>query len=447
MFLRVKAGLHARLVQKNHSGTSFAGTAAISNSRTPPDQVRLLDTLQELFALPALDLTEALMAAAQSIVKVMGCDKVDAFVLDQRKQTLRAIGTSDTPMGRLQRALGLDALALANGGRVVEVFKSGVSFIEGHAERDPNELRGIVAELGVRSTVAAAFDVEGVRRGVLSAVSAQPDFFQASDLQFLEVVAHWLSALIHRAELAERARKSESDQVRRAAADEIIAVLAHDLRNHLQPLLYRLQLFRLRLSEGKPAKIEEMDKAVRSVQRLSQLTTDLLDLKRLDQGLFSLELVPVDLAAIAQETAATLATSEVPVRATGRDKLVVVADADRVRQALENLVANAVKYSPPRKAVEIQVRAGDGKDKGYALLEVIDEGRGIAPEMLPKLFDRFSSSSDSPGLGLGLYLAHRIARAHEGDLIAESTPGSPTRFRLKLPFSTSPESERPSDLA
>lgn len=409
------------------------------SATNPPNEGRLLHTLQELLKLPTLGLSDALTAASQCIADALECDKVDAFLLDEAKQTLRAVGTSQTPMGELQHALGLDALALANGGRIAEVFTTGRSRLDGRVEQDPEELRGYVTGLGVRSSLAVPFDVDGVRRGVLSAVSAESEFFQLGDLMFLEAVASWVGIITQQAERVEQARRTEAERARRAGADEIITVLAHDLRNHLHPLLGRLQLLRLHAEAGRVVEVRELETSVRSVQRLSRLTNDLLDLKRLDEGLFHLNLAAVDLTVIAKETAAGLATAAVPIQVSGADTLVVIADADRVRQALENLLSNAVKYSPAGKFVRVSVKA-ENESRALAVLEVIDDGPGISPELLPRLFERYASSPDSPGLGLGLYLAHRIARAHGGDLTVHVTSGAGTCFRLELPVSV-PESE------
>ncbi|HWA71000.1 MAG TPA: GAF domain-containing sensor histidine kinase [Polyangiaceae bacterium] len=415
---------------------SFAPQPRIETDATPQNHVRLLRTLQELMALPTMEPADALNAAAQRIAEALACEKVDAFLLDESKQTLVAVGTSDTPLGRRQKALGLDLLPLANGGRVVEVFKSGASYLDGDVERDPNELPGIIVELGVRSSLSAVLDVNGVRRGVLCAVSTKRDAFQPVDLSFLEAAARWIGMLTHRAELAVQARSAELEQGRRAGADEVITVLAHDVRNHLHPLLARLQLMRMHVEGGEAVSLGEIDKATRSVQRLARLSEDLLDLRRLDEGLFSMNLDTVDIVALSRETAASLATASVPVRVTGPDQIVLIGDADRLRQAIENLVSNAIKYSPPGKPVQVHLRARSvGEGDQDVLVEVIDEGPGIAPKMQPVLFERFVSDAKSRGLGLGLYLARRIAREHEGDVTVESTLGAGSKFRLELPLS------------
>ena len=199
------------------------------------------------------------------------------------------------------------------------------------------------------------------------------------------------------------------------------------------PLLSRLQLLRLHAAAGRAVEVSELETAVRSVQRLSRLTTDLLDVKRLDEGLLNLNLVAVDLTILSKEAAAGLATASVSIEVSGAESLVVIADADRVRQVVENLLANAVKYSPAGKAVRVSISAEH--DAGaFAVVGVSDEGPGIPPKLLPRLFERFNAGPDSTGLGLGLHLAHSITRAHGGDLVVQSSAGSGTRFRLTLPL-------------
>ena len=114
----------------------------------------------------------------------------------------------------------------------------------------------------------------------------------------------------------------------------------------------------------------------------------------------------------------------------------VPADASRLRQCLENLIANATQQSPASAAVSIFVKRGKQNRIGdVAVVEVIDEGPGIPREILPRVFDRFTKTDGRGGLGLGLYLAKRITAVHGGDLTVESQPGKGTRFTLTLPTS------------
>jgi signal transduction histidine kinase len=115
------------------------------------------------------------------------------------------------------------------------------------------------------------------------------------------------------------------------------------------------------------------------------------------------------------------------------DELRVEADPDRLKQALENLIANALRHSPKGVPVDVEL-AGERRDDGaWAVVSVKDEGPGIATELMPRLFTRFASGPDSTGLGLGLYLARSIAEAHGGALTVTSSPGQGTTFQLALP--------------
>jgi GAF domain-containing protein len=147
--------------------------------------------------------------AASSVARFLRCDKTDVFLFDERRTSLVAIGTSRTPLGDLQRSLGLDVMAVAQGGRTVQVYQSGQAHVDGHVDLDPEELRGIVRELGVRSQVAVPLLVAGARRGVLSVVSQQPERFSQKEAELVALAAGWMGALVHRAELAEKLREEE----------------------------------------------------------------------------------------------------------------------------------------------------------------------------------------------------------------------------------------------
>jgi signal transduction histidine kinase len=286
----------------------------------------------------------------------------------------------------------------------------------------------------VRSAIAVVLAVGGECRGVVQADSATPEHFTQRDLAFLEAVAGWLGLIAQRAELIEQLTAQAAEQGRRAAADELITVLAHDLRNHLTPLKGRIDLLRRRAGrENRPADLADAEAAATALARLNRLIGDLLDVGRLEQGIFTVSPQPVDLAALAHDAAATLRGGKIGIRVQTPEEVVCQVDPDRFRQALENLLANAVKHSPAGGAVTLQVATlARGGDQA-AVITVADEGPGIPPELLPRLFERFTAGPGSTGLGLGLYLASRIAAAHGGTLTVDSAPGHGARFALSLP--------------
>lgn len=214
----------------------------------------------------------------------------------------------------------------------------------------------------------------------------------------------------------------------------MVTVLAHDLRNHLTPLKARVDLIHRRAARVGDATIaEHAERAQLALARLRRMIAAMLDVARLDQGLFALSLQPVDLVHLAHDAAATLGVRAGGVVVRAPEELVVQADPDALRQALENLLANALKHSPDGVPVALEVGEEEIRGGRLAVIGVRDQGPGIPPEVLPRLFERFASGPGSGELGLGLYLARGIAEAHGGTLTADSRPGQGAAFRLALP--------------
>ena len=395
---------------------------------------QLWSALEKLLELPAAELQSTMASVSQLLAELFEADKVDIFFLEHSSQTLVAEGVSDTPMGRKQKSLGLNRLQLANRGRIVQVYETGKSWHTGHQDEDPEELPGIKYGLGVRSAIAAALEVGGERRGVLECSSAQAEFFSLEDLRFLEVTSRWVGMVAHRAELVEALTKAATEQGRRGVADELITVLAHDMGNYLAPLRARIELIRRRAARAKAADdLRDTQAALASLEGLARLTADLLDVSRLDQGLFTLRLQPLDMMQLVEEVVAAARTPSNMFQTRGPEEFVLIGDPERLRQVLANLVANAVKHSPPGGAVTMEVERQNREDGSWAVVSVSDQGPGVPPHLLPRLFDRFARGPGSSGLGLGLYLARQIALAHGGTLEVESAPGKGARFVLSVP--------------
>ena len=396
---------------------------------------QLLTTLEGLLSIQATETRSALNQASNLVAAALSADKVDIFLNDPSVDTLVALGVSDTPMGRQQVALGLNRLPVSNGGRAVEVFQRGKPFRSSHVDQDPEELRGVKQGLRVRSTLAVPLDVDGVRRGVLQANSAEPERFPEEDLAFLGAVARWIGLILHRAELVEQIAHDAAEQARQSTATELITMLAHDLRAPLAPIQgYLAMIQRAAESEGHAQYRQYAMRALRSVRRLERMLNDLLDTTRLEQGIFALTLEPVNLAMLVEESAELLRSPTATIKVRAPEDLVVLADAGRLQQALENLLGNALRYSPEGMPVIVEVDTEHRGDGAVAVITVQDSGPGIAPDLLPRLFTRFSSGGDKNGLGLGLYLARGIAAAHGGTLTVDSTPGKGASFRLELPL-------------
>jgi PAS domain S-box-containing protein len=240
---------------------------------------------------------------------------------------------------------------------------------------------------------------------------------------------------VTRLKLAEAALR-EADRRK----DEFFALLSHELRNPLAPILTAAQLMQMR---GDVATPREREVILRQAQHLVRLVDDLLDVSRIARGKVTLTKETLELGAIvngAIEATSSLFEQQrhelsVSVPAEG---LLVDADEVRLTQVVSNLLTNAARYTPPGGHIEVTAeRARDG-----LALRVRDNGIGIEPALLPSIFDLFvqgerGSDRSAGGLGLGLSLARTLTALHGGTLSAESGGlGSGSVFTVLLPVST-----------
>ncbi len=404
--------------------------SAFEHDQTEP----LLPFVHQLLAIETIEVREALSESALLVVQALDAEKADIFLLEQESQTLIALGVSETPLGRLQQSIGMNRLPLANKGRAVEVFQMGTPYRNGQVNSDAEELSGVKQGMGIRSTFAVPLLIGEERQGVLQVDTTQPDFFTEQDQRFLEGVAHWVGMVAHRAELLQQVARSAAEEARRGTAEELMTVLAHDLRNYLTPLQGRVDLLTRRADrEQRQRDLADLTSIATTIRRFERLIADLMDTARLSQGLFILTLHPMELAVLTQEVAIALQMPSVQIEVQVPADLIVEADADRLRQVLENLLSNAVKHAP--KGTSVHVQAEMREEGTRVVLLVSNQGPGIPQELLPHLFEPFHAGVGSTGLGLGLYLAQEIVLAHGGQLSVDTTYRQGTRFVLSLPVS------------
>ena len=209
--------------------------------------------------------------------------------------------------------------------------------LDGSVANDPEELPGVKSGLGVQSQIAVPLEIAGTRRGVLTAQSGRPEFFSERDLRFVQAVSRWVGNVAHRAELAEQTAAAALERGRRLAADELVTVLAHDLRNHLTPIRAHIDILAKRARrEEHLANVADTTKLRQSVDRLTRLISDLLDIARVDQGLFMASPEPLDLGYLLRDLRDALGSPEVSIEVHAPPELCALADPMRLRQALEN---------------------------------------------------------------------------------------------------------------
>jgi len=233
----------------------------------------------------------------------------------------------------------------------------------------------------------------------------------------------------------QQARRQAEEASR--AKDEFLAMLGHELRNPISPMLTALNLMRMR---GGDAFARERTIVERQVKHLVRLVDDLLDVSRITRGKVELKREVVELSEVvtsAIEMASPLLEARrhhVEVRVP-QGGLLVEGDPDRLAQVVANLLSNAAKYTEPGGAVAVRA----GRECGEVVLRVRDSGMGIAPELLPRVFDLFVQGQraldrSQGGLGLGLTIVRSLVEMHGGRVRAESGgPGRGSTFTVRLP--------------
>jgi two-component system OmpR family sensor kinase len=396
-----------------------------------------LELLQRLLMLEVSDLQGTLHQTANVLADAFDSDKIDVFLAHPEQEILIAYGTSNTPMGRLQREIGLHRLAFENGGRAVQVFQSGASYLTGHADQDPLELAGIKWDLGVRSMMLVPLLVNGVRRGVLLVSSATPDYYSEEHLRFLQTVTKWVGDVTHRAELTEQHEKLLVAQARQGVAEELLTVVAHDIKNFITPLALRLMVMRRRAHDEQRHQDEShVVEAEHTLRYFRSLIDTLLDVTRLDHGLFGIERIDTHLNTLMAETVDMLRLSEVEITLNMPDDITAAIDPLRFQLVLTNLISNAIQHGGAPEGITVNLHHSYHEVEVWMVITVEDRGQGIDVEALPQLFERYWTGRQSAGLGLGLYLAKQIVEAHGGTLTVDSHAASGTCFRIEMPTQT-----------
>jgi len=293
--------------------------------------------------------------------------------------------------------------------------------------------RRVVEALEPRSLICVPLVTSGKPLGALTLVTSGSgrrydiaDLSLAADLARRAAIVVEHARLFHEAQQATRAR------------DDVLAVVAHDLRNPLNTVTMAVSLM---LETTPPERVEERRQVEilrRAADRMNRMIQDLLDVKRMESGRLTTDLKPELPATIINDTIDMLrplaAGSTIGLEANIEEDLPpVLADAARIQQVLSNLVGNAVKFTPRSGRIAVCAERIDGEVR----FAVIDTGPGIPAEQLPHIFGRFwQAKSDHRGIGLGLAIAKGIVEAHNGRIWVESHVGLGSTFYFTLPTVT-----------
>ena len=229
------------------------------------------------------------------------------------------------------------------------------------------------------------------------------------------------------------------DELERAdrAKDQFLALLSHELRNHIHAIRTNAWLIKARVKDAELAR--PTDAIDRQVVKLSKLVEDLLDVIRVTQkSQLAFENVSIQ-QVVGGALEATQATMNVHRRdinvAVTDEPLMVHADVARLQQAIANILQNAIKYSPQQSTIRVQVY----EERGQVVVSVKDHGSGIAADDIPGIFKLYiegaERKSDAGGLGIGLHVAKELVESHGGTIEARSDgPGKGSEFVVRLPL-------------
>jgi PAS domain S-box-containing protein len=288
---------------------------------------------------------------------------------------------------------------------------------------DPRSLLGVPLMSGERLLGALVF---------ISTSSGRT--YSPADLEFSRGLARLASLAVENARLYRAAQQATK------ARDEVLGIVAHDLRSPLNSIALWLQVVERQIqkqgAELQARSNEAMGAMTTACRRMSRLIQDLLDVTRLEAGQLSLNTNPQTPTSLVREAVdsarAHAEEARLQVHLEVAESLPpVLADRDRLLQVFSNLLGNALKFTPPGGDIWV----GAGLEGEQVRFHVRDTGPGMASESLAHIFDRFwqASRTDSRGVGLGLSIVKGIVEAHRGQLRVESAPGRGSTFSFTIP--------------
>lgn len=238
---------------------------------------------------------------------------------------------------------------------------------------------------------------------------------------------------------ADLEKSEEALRLGNKAKDEFIATLSHELRNPMAALRMGLDLL-ARYVTPSPNSTKTLETINRQLVHLVRLVDDLLDLSRISRGVIELRKESVDLVGLCREAVESHRSAAGPrsfaFELAGPEKVMAVVDPARITQIIDNLLQNAIKFTPVDGKISVRLK----KEADAAVVQVVDSGRGVPPEDLERVFQMFTRldgghASSQPSLGIGLAVGRRLAQLHQGTLVAQSEgPNRGATFTLRLPY-------------
>jgi PAS domain S-box-containing protein len=392
----------------------------------------------------------ARLEEAEETLRAVGAGEIDAFIIQgPRGEQVYSLRSAEQPYRTLVEEMQEGAAILTPAGDIVYCNRQFATLLRMPLE----EVIGTALDRFLSGSDRMAFAMlrragSGKCRARLTAVDGRViDVYLSlsaskadDDTERLNLIVTDLSALLDAQSGRDRAEQESQ------AKDEFMAMLAHELRNPLSAISAAVQV--LEASDGRNAPALRARSIIgRQVHHLARLVDDLLDVGRVVTGKIALERRPIDFADLVHRAVAVCSEGQTDQRVEISTQPVwIEGDLVRMEQIVNNIVGNAVKYTPAGGLIRVRVTL----DGGDAVLRVDDNGYGIAPELLPRVFDLFVQGERTldraqGGLGIGLTLVRRLVELHGGTVSAFSEgPGRGSAFTVRLPKVATPQTSQPS---
>ena len=307
-----------------------------------------------------------------------------------------------------------------------------------------DEHRAMVRELGPRAVISVPLKIRDRTIGVIGLVSCdEKRRYTTREVELAENLAVRVAVAVDNARLFHAVKEASRQK------DEFLAMLAHELRNPLAAIRYAVAIGQMTAGETTSETGETFEIIDRQTQNLAHLIEDLLDVSRISRDKVTLRREVIDVAAIVSGAAATVRplmdekNHELNIELPN-ESIYLFADPTRAEQILANLLTNAAKYT--KNGGRVTVRAYSDQDQ--AVIDVIDTGIGLPPELLTRVFDLFAQADrtldrSEGGLGIGLTVASKLAEMHGGSITADSDGlGKGSIFTVRLPISQQAPADR-----
>lgn len=323
-------------------------------------------------------------------------------------------------------------------------FESGNPVFSTNPPRDDPENADSYRNWSVKAVVACRIGTGERRIGVLAVYGPQPPIFEDDDISLVQLLADQAAVILESRGLIDEAARVRATEQATLLKDDFLSAAAHDLKTPLTSLLAQAQLLELRARRNPdvPPPPEAIAGIVGEARRLKELVVSLLDSSRIHPGTVADIREGVDLVHVARRSCERWSSERHPCVLDAQGSVHGDYDMIRITQLLDNLIENAIKYSPEGGEVTVRV----WREGHEARLSVTDRGIGIPPQDLPQVFGRFQRAGNVDdrrfaGMGLGLFICQQVVTEHGGRIWVTSTEGSGSTFHVGLP-ATQPEALR-----